>query len=123
YNVITDSLKLELILYELLSIACYLAHPGSHLKVHCKPIDDQWLEVLIFQKSVIELKLTQAIQIGKVIDFLDNSPLAGPPGKHLLICKQIMQQLSGDLHIELQEDGLLLTRLLIPLVPIHEKTV
>jgi GAF domain-containing protein len=123
YNVITDSLKLELILYELLSIACYLAHPGTHLKVHCKPVDDQWLEVLIFQKSVIELKLTQAIQIGTVIDFLDNSPLAGPPGKHLLICKQIMQQLSGDLHIELQEDGLLLTRLLIPLVPINEKTV
>ncbi len=110
-----DSVKLELVLYELLISACRRAKLGGKIEVKSHTIDEEWLEILILDQGDISPKLVAEFKRGAIPDILELSSLVSPPGKHLIICRRVIQQMGGELELELSENGLVNSRLLLPL--------
>lgn len=110
-----DTTKIELIIYELLVIACQRAQPGGRIDVWCRQIDNRWLELSITDNGIIEPRLLTDFEVGRSGDMLAPSTLDQPPGLHLFICQVVMQQIGGELNLYKLEDGRILSRLVLPL--------
>ncbi|MGB3510465.1 MAG: ATP-binding protein [Microcoleaceae cyanobacterium] len=110
-----DSVKLELVLYELLISACRRSSVGGKIEVKCQTLDKESLEILILDRGHISQKLITEFQTGFVPDILKLSPLVSRPGKHLIICRQVIQQMGGEFELDMNENGLVESRLLLPL--------
>lgn len=113
-----DGIKLELVLYELLISACRRSLTGGKIDVQCQTLDQQWLEILILDQGNINPKLIAEFKTGCIPDILGSSPLVSPPGKHLIICRRVIQQMGGEFELDLVENGLIKSRLLLPLAHI-----
>jgi phosphoglycerate-specific signal transduction histidine kinase len=110
-----DIVKIELVLHELLVAACYRSH-GSRIDIWCRRLDDERsLEVSITDNGKIEPQLIAALSNNTPKDVLAPSHLDQPPGLHLLICQNLMQQLGGELHFYQLPDHRVVSRLLLPL--------
>ena len=110
-----DIPKIELVLYELLTVACHRSPPNSRLDVWCRPLDGRWLEISITDNGVIESRLLEELHSGQSPDLLSPSMLNHPPGLHLAICKSLMQQVSGEFNLYRLDDGRILSRLIVPI--------
>jgi GAF domain-containing protein/signal transduction histidine kinase len=110
-----DSIKLELVVYELLLIACHRSGSGGKIEIHCKPLDEKWLELAITDNGTIDPKLVVDFNNGAPMDILLGSTLDKPPGQHLIICQRVVQQMEGNLSIEQLDDGMIVSRLVLPL--------
>lgn len=110
-----DSIKLELVVYELLLIACHRSGAGGKIEIHCKPLDEKWLELAITDNGSIDPQLVVEFNNGAPLDILVPSTLDKPPGQHLIICQRVVQQMEGNLSIEQLDDGMIVSRLVLPL--------
>ncbi|NET44338.1 GAF domain-containing protein [Okeania sp. SIO2B3] len=114
-NIYGDSIKLELVVYELLISACRRSQTGGKIDIKCQILDEEWLEISILDAGKISSKLIAEFNSASIPDVLEPSPLVSPPGKHLIICRRVIQQMGGELELNLQESGLVESKLLLPL--------
>jgi signal transduction histidine kinase len=111
-----DVVKMELVIYELLLIACERSQSGNRIDIWCRQIDNRWLEISITDNGIVEPRLFQELETGRILDVLAPSLLDHPPGLHLMICQTLMKQIGGDLNFYKLEDNRILSRLVLPLV-------
>jgi GAF domain-containing protein len=112
-----DISKLEFVLHEILLFACRRSPNQGRLDVWCRPLDAQWLELSITDNGVIEPRLVEELNSGRSQDLLLPSTLDYPPGLHLSICQTLMETIGGEFSLFQLEDGRVLSRLIIPIVP------
>lgn len=111
-----DILKIELVLYELLTIACQRSMPGGRIDLWCRQIDPRWFELCITDTGPIEPTLLQELESGRP-DWLGPSILDHPPGLHLLVCQSVMQAIGGQFNLYKLDDGRNMSRLVLPISP------
>lgn len=109
-----DIPKIELIVHEMLTLACLRSPLGGRLDIWCRPVDANWLEMSITDNGTIDPRLLEQFEIGRAGDLLSPSLLDQPPGLHLVICQALVQRMGGDVSLDYLEDGRLLTRLILP---------
>lgn len=110
-----DVVKMELVIYELLLIACERSQSGSRIDIWCRQIDNRWLEISITDNGSVDPQLFQELESGRMMDVLAPSLLDYPPGLHLLICQALMKQIGGEFNLYKLEDNRILSRLVLPL--------
>ncbi|BAU11221.1 hypothetical protein LEP3755_17140 [Leptolyngbya sp. NIES-3755] len=110
-----DITKIELVLYELLLIACQRANPGGRIDIWCRQIDSQWIEIAITDDGTIEPRLIEDLEAGRAVDLLAPSTLDKPPGLHLAICQALMQQMGSEFNLYKLDDGRIMSRLVLPI--------
>ncbi|MGG6293143.1 GAF domain-containing protein [Leptolyngbya sp. AN02str] len=114
-NIGGDIPKIELVLCELLTLACLRSPAGGRLDIWCRQLDARWLELSITDTGIVESRLLEELHAGAPIDLLAPSILNNPPGLHLAICQLLMQQLGGEFSLYRLEDGRILSRLVLPI--------
>ncbi|MBW4654672.1 MAG: GAF domain-containing protein [Kaiparowitsia implicata GSE-PSE-MK54-09C] len=114
-NIGGDIAKIELVLCELLTLACLRSPSGGRLDIWCRALDARWLELSITDHGIIEPRLLEELHMGRSPDLLAPSILNNPPGLHLAVCQAIMQQLSSEFTLYRLEDGRILSRLVLPI--------
>jgi GAF domain-containing protein len=112
-----DINKIEFVLHEILLFACRRSPNSGRLDIWCRPLDTQWLELSITDNGVIEPRLVEELHTGRSQDLLMPSTLDYPPGLHLSICQSLMETIGGEFTLFKLEDGRVLSRLIIPIVP------
>ncbi|MBE9009444.1 GAF domain-containing sensor histidine kinase [Pseudanabaenaceae cyanobacterium LEGE 13415] len=110
-----DITKIELVLYELLLIACQRANPGGRIDIWCRQLDAQWMEIAITDDGTIEPRLIEDLEAGRAVDLLAPSTLDKPPGLHLAICQSLMQQMGSEFNLYKLDDGRIMSRLVLPI--------
>ncbi|MGG6263490.1 GAF domain-containing protein [Leptolyngbya sp. AN03gr2] len=110
-----DITKIELVLYELLLIACQRAKPGGRIDIWCRQLDEQWMEIAITDDGTIEPRLIEDLEAGRAVDLLAPSTLDKPPGLHLAICQALMQQMGSEFNLYKLDDGRIMSRLVLPI--------
>ncbi|MBE9199802.1 MULTISPECIES: GAF domain-containing protein [unclassified Nodularia (in: cyanobacteria)] len=110
-----DIVKIELILHELLVFACQRSKSGGRIDIWCRRLDEELLELSITDNGFVEPQLLAELDQNIPKDVLKLSPLDQPPGLHLLICQNLIQQLGGELHIYQLPDSRVVSRLMLPL--------
>jgi hypothetical protein len=113
--IIGDISKIELVLYELLFIACARSTSGGRIDVWCRRLDERLTEISITDNGIIEPQMLVDLRQQTHQDVLIPSTLDQPPGLHLLICQNLMQQLGGAMHLYQLPDGRVVSILLLPL--------
>lgn len=127
FNVFSDRIKLECVLYELLSASCNRAPAMSQIELWCRPLSikgesaSKRKQVSFLELSIIEQETT-----------LENSESSGrnsqptppwqvlaapvqPESTEMKICQQVMQILKGKLQFYHLKDGRYLSRLILPM--------
>ncbi|ALF56457.1 ATP-binding protein [Nostoc piscinale CENA21] len=110
-----DIVKFELVLYELLVVACNRSQSGGRIDIWCRRLEEKLLEISITDHGMIEPPLLAALQNQTPKDILASSYLNQPPALHLLICQKLMQQLGGTLDFYQLPDHRVVSRLVLPL--------
>ncbi|MBD2493337.1 GAF domain-containing protein [Nostoc sp. FACHB-280] len=110
-----DIVKFELVLYELLIVACNRSQSGGRIDIWCRRLEEKLLEISITDHGMIEPPLLAALQNKTPKDVLASSYLNQPPALHLLICQKLMQQLGGNLDFYQLPDHRVVSRLVLPL--------
>jgi GAF domain-containing protein len=111
-----DVVKIELVVYELLLAACHRSVDGGRIDIWCRRLDEQLLEMSITDNGNLDPQLLTELSQEIQKDFFAPSCLNQPPGLHLLICQNLIQQLGGKLHFYQLPDHRVVSRLLLPLV-------
>jgi GAF domain-containing protein len=110
-----DIAKIELVLYELLLIACQRSHPGGRIDLWCRQLDQSWVELSITDDGTIEPRLIEDLEAGRSVDLLAPSMLDKPPGLHLAICQALIKQMGAEFNLYKLEDGRIMSRLVLSL--------
>lgn len=110
-----DITKIELVLYELLLIACHRANLGGRIDIWCRQLDAQWMEIAITDDGTIEPRLVEDLEAGRAVDLLAPSTIDKAPGLHLAICQALMQQMGSEFNLYKLEDGRIMSRLVLPI--------
>ena len=108
-----DIFKIELVLHELLVSACERSHHGGRIDIWCRRLRERTLDLSITDNGTIEAQLLTELRPDTPKDVLACSTLNQPPGLHLLICQQLMEQLQGELHFYQLPDNRVVSRLLL----------
>ncbi|MEH2253898.1 sensor histidine kinase [Nostoc sp.] len=129
-----DIVKIELVIHELLVTACNHSQIGGRIDIWCRRLDasknvnakhssasvgtdhQTSLELSITYNGAIEPQLLTELHDNTPKDVLAPSNLDQPPGLHLLICQNLMQELGGELNFYQLPDNRVVSRLLLPLV-------
>lgn len=129
-----DIVKIELVIHELLVTACNRSQSGGRIDIWCRRLDaskpseakhystsegadhQTSLELSITYNGAIEPQLLTELHENTPKDVLAPSNLDQPPGLHLLICQNLMQELGGELNFYQLPDNRVVSRLLLPLV-------
>jgi K+-sensing histidine kinase KdpD len=112
-----DTMKIELVIHELLVSACNRSPNGDRIDIWCRRLDERSLELSIMDNGTIEPHLLVELDVNTRKNvFASSSSLIKPPGLHLLICQKLMQQLGGELQIyQVPDDNRVISRLVLPL--------
>lgn len=110
-----DITKIELVLYELLLIACQRANPGGRVDIWCRQLDTEWMEIAITDDGTIEPRLIEDLEAGRAVDLLAPSTIDKSPGLHLAICQSLMQQMGSEFNLYKLDDGRIMSRLVLPI--------
>ncbi len=113
-TLVADSLKLELVLYELLLISCYRSPSRGAIEIHVQPLNQQQLELVICDRGIVNPQLIRDLEAGTSDDVLKPSTLDRPPGQHLMIVARILQQMGGQFQLQKLESGEVLSRVILP---------
>lgn len=116
WNLKGDSLKLELVLYELLVISCRRCQEGGKIKISYQLFSEGLVQLIIIDNGTINPLLIQELNIGRPKDLLAHSTLEQYPGQHLLICQRLITQMGGQLSLEKLEDDSTCTHIILPIV-------
>ena len=112
--IIGDVNKLEMVLYEVISIAGQRSEAGKRIDIWCRQSDPRWVEVAITDDGTIEPRLIKELEAAQPIDPLAPSLLNQPPGMHLAICKEVLRVMGAQLTLTQLDDGRIMTRLMLP---------
>jgi GAF domain-containing protein len=118
----SDVIKIELVLYELLLIACLRSESGGRIDIWCRQIDSRWLELSITDNGRIDPQLITDLETSRATDLLAPSLLDQPPGLHLMVCQSLMKQIGGEFNLYKLEDDRILSRLVLPLAQTNRVT-
>ncbi|MDZ8028152.1 MAG: GAF domain-containing protein [Nostoc sp. DedQUE11] len=136
-----DIMKIELVIHELLINACNRSAIGGRIDIWCRRLTDHQptdpkrnpselrldsavrvgaahqtsLELSITHNGAIEPHLLTELNKNPLKDVLAPSSLDQPPGLHLLICQNLMQELGGELNFYQLPDNRVVSRLVLPL--------
>ncbi|MEA5570262.1 GAF domain-containing protein [Calothrix sp. UHCC 0171] len=113
--IIGDIAKIEIVLNELLVSACERSVSGGRIDFWCRRLDERSLELSITDNGTINPQLLAELYQDSPKDIFRLSHLNKPPGLHLLICQNLMQQMGGELHFYQLPDSRIVSRLLVPL--------
>ncbi|MEH2378448.1 MAG: GAF domain-containing protein [Nostoc sp.] len=129
-----DIVKIELVIHELLVTACNRSQIGGRIDIWCRRLDTSKildanpssstveadhqtsLELSITYNGAIEPQLLTELHDNTPKDVLAHSNLDQPPGLHLVICQNLMQELGGELNFYQLPDNRVVSRLLLPLI-------
>jgi GAF domain-containing protein len=112
--IIGDVSKLEMVFYEVISIAGLRSEPGKRIDIWCRQSDPRWVEVAITDDGAIEPRLIKDLEASQPTDPLAPSFLNQPPGMHLAICKEVLRTMGSELTLSRLDDGRIMTRLMLP---------
>jgi len=107
--------KLELVLYELLLVACQRSKTGDRIDIWCRLVNAKWIELSITDQGQLHPRFIQDFQAAMSRDLLAPSLLDKMPGRHLKVCQTLISHLGGRLELATLEDGRILSRLTLPL--------
>jgi GAF domain-containing protein len=114
-----DIIKIEIVIHELLVAACKRSPNGERIDIWCRRLDEKFLELSITDNGKVEPQLLTELHHNTPKDLLVPSLVHKPPGLHLLICQEIMQELGGELQIYQLPDHRTVSRLVLSLAPHH----
>jgi GAF domain-containing protein len=113
--ILGDITKIELVLYELLLLACQRAQPNGRIDIWCRPLDTEWMEIAITDDGTIEPRLVEDLEAGRAVDLLAPSTIDKPPGLHLAICQSLIKQMGAEFNLCKLDDGRIMSRLVLPI--------
>jgi signal transduction histidine kinase len=96
--VVGDVVKIELVINEVLLSAVERSLPGGRIDFWCRRLESGLLELSITDNGTINAQLLAELYQNTPKDLLVPSYLDQPPGLHLLICQNLMQQMQTELH-------------------------
>ncbi len=110
-----DVVKIEFVLYELVTKACERSPVGDRVDIWCRCIDAHWLEISITDEGSVSSQVLEELSEGRSSDLLSPSALQQPENSHLWVCQSLMRDLGGEFTLSLMEDGRTLSRVMLPL--------
>ena len=116
YDILGDRIKLDLILYELLFIACHRCDAETSIDIYVQGISERQVKIEIMDSGWINPQLIADLMSIAAADILTPSTLDSPPGQHLLICKQVIEEMGGEFYLDQYSDRQVLTQLILPRV-------
>ncbi|MCA1995331.1 MAG: GAF domain-containing protein, partial [Coleofasciculus sp. S288] len=127
FRVYGDRLKLECILFELLTTSCFYAQPGSRINLWCSSLEFKdtgsqdnfpygFSSEIQSSTSLIELSIAESGFFDKDLSTLQSLPTQPPPNLNLQICQDILRAWGGDLQFYQLDAERYLSRLLLPSV-------
>lgn len=115
-TLVGDPVKLELIIYRLLLLACERSPQGGRLDIWCRMVNSQCLELSITDDGRCSTRLIKQLQNPELRDRLMPSDLDQAPGLELSICQRLLKRLGGEASFDLLKDGRTHSRLLLPCI-------
>ena len=116
YDVLGDRTKLDLILYELLFIACHRSFAAASIEIYVEAVSQHYIKIDIVDSGYLNPQLISDLTQGRSIDILTPSTLDSPPGQHLLICQQVIEQMGGQFYLKQNGPRQIVTQLILPRV-------
>jgi GAF domain-containing protein len=110
-----DSIKLDLVLCELLTAACRRSQVGGKIEIRYQILGEDWLELSVIDSGTIDRLLILAFNGGLQSDILVPSSGNKPSVQNLLNCQRALRLMGGDFYIEMLENNLIVARLILPL--------
>jgi len=109
-----DSIKLDLILCELLAMACRRSGVGDKVEIRSQLLGEDWLELSVIDSGACDRQLIAVFNGGFHGDMLavtSNRSIV----QNLLICQRAVRLMGGDFSLEILENNLIVARLVLPL--------
>jgi hypothetical protein len=111
-----DSDKLDLLLSEVLTSACWRSPISGRVDLWCRQFDPQWIEVAITDAGTADPMLLMALSEHRAsLDPIAPTPLDDPIHHPLGICQTLAHQMNLRLTFLVLEDGRTMSRLMLPL--------
>lgn len=109
-----DGIKLDLILCELLAMACRRSKVGDKVEIRSVLLGEDWLELSVIDSGECDRQLLAGFNGGFHGDILAVTS-SRSIGQNLLICQRAVRLMGGDFSLELLENNLIVARLVLPL--------
>jgi signal transduction histidine kinase len=110
-----DSIKLDVVLYELLAMACRRSEVGGKIEIRYQLLGEDSLELSVTDSGTLDRQFIAAFNSTSRPDILVPSSLNKPIVQNLLNCQRALRLMSGNLFIEMLENNIILSRLILPL--------
>ncbi|MEG4986465.1 GAF domain-containing protein [Microcoleus sp. BR0-C5] len=110
-----DSIKLDLILCELLATACRRSAVGAKIEIRSQLLGEDLLELSVIDSGACDRQLIAAFNGGSGPDILAVSSSNRSIVQNLLICQRVVGLMGGNFSIEMLENNLIVARLVLPL--------
>ncbi|WP_333302611.1 GAF domain-containing protein [Microcoleus sp. B4-C5] len=110
-----DSIKLDLILCELLATACRRSAVGAKIEIRSELLGEDLLELSVIDSGACDRQLIAAFNGGSEPDILAVSNSHRSIVQNLLICQRAVRLMGGNFSIEMLENNLIVARLVLPL--------
>ncbi|MEG4801364.1 GAF domain-containing protein [Microcoleus sp. ARI1-B5] len=109
-----DGIKLDLILCELLAMACRRSKVGDKVEIRSVLLGEDWLELSVIDRGECDRQLLAGFNGGSHPDILA-VPSHRSIVQNLLICQRAVRLMGGDFSLEMLENNLIVARLVLPL--------
>ncbi|MBD1810565.1 GAF domain-containing protein [Microcoleus vaginatus DQ-U2] len=110
-----DSIKLDLILCELLAAACRRSAVGAKIEIRSQLLGEDWLELSVSDSGACDRHLIAAFNGGSGPDILAVSSSNRSIVQNLLVYQRAVRLMGGNFSIEMLENNLIVARLVLPL--------
>jgi GAF domain-containing protein len=111
--VMGDGVKLEMVLYALINLACQRSQSGGRIDIWCRQFDRRWVEIAITDDGQMEPRLLQELEGKQSLDPLAPNTLNQAPGLYFSICKSFITAMEGDFSLMRLEDGRIMSRIML----------
>lgn len=109
-----DSIKLDLVLYELLAAACRRSPVGGKIEIRYQLVGSDLVELSVTDGGAIDRQLIAAFNSRSEPDILVASSQNNPSVQNLVNCQRLMLLMKGNFSIELLKNDLVVARLVLP---------
>ncbi|MDQ2098729.1 MAG: GAF domain-containing protein [Tychonema bourrellyi B0820] len=110
-----DSIKLDLVLWELLAAACRRSEVGGKVEVHYQIVGADLLELSVTDGGLFDRQLIAIFNGSSGPNILVDSNFYQPMFQVLLSCQRAVRLMGGNLSMEILDNNLVVARLVLPL--------
>jgi GAF domain-containing protein/signal transduction histidine kinase len=110
-----DSIKLDVVLYELLAMACRRSEVGGKIEIRYQLLGEDSLELSVTDSGILDRQFIAAFNSTSRPDILVPSNVNKPIVQNLLNCQRTLRLMGGNLFIEMSENNIIVSRLMLPL--------